>query len=53
MLEAGMNEANDALDSDWSSSSDGNRHDYQFLRSDAPSMIFKAMLSQFRKENGI
>jgi len=49
-LDAGMDAADDALDSNYSSDIYGNRYDYSYLRSDAPSEIWKAMLAQMRKE---
>lgn len=43
-LDAGMSVASDCLDSDYSSDVVGGRHEYSVLRSDAPSMIWKAMI---------
>lgn len=52
MLDAGMSAGSDALDSDWSSDADGNRHDYSYLRSDGPSIIWRAMLDAALTEEG-
>lgn len=45
----GIATADDCLDHDWDSGSDGESHNsYTTLRSDAPQVIFKTMLSAMR-----
>ena len=45
VIEAGIVEAENCKDSDWDSGPDGEQHNsYEYLRSDAPATIFKAML---------
>lgn len=51
MLDKGMDAALEAMDSDWSSDADGNRHDYSYLRSDAPAAIWQAMIDAAIEEN--
>lgn len=50
MLDAGMDAANDALDSDYSSTADGDRDNYSYLRSDAPAKIWAAMVAAFGEQ---
>lgn len=51
MIEAGIAAAENCLDHDWDSGCDGEGYNsYTTLRSDAPSIIWKAMCEAYDKE---
>lgn len=53
MAEAGIAKKDDCIDSDWDSGPDGESHNsYDTLRSDAPSIIWQAMITAALAENG-
>lgn len=52
-LSDGMDVAENCMDEDYSSNGDGDREYYTTLRSDAPFRVYRAMLTQLRKEAGI
>jgi hypothetical protein len=51
MLDAGMSAAEDCKDSDWDSGGDGEGYySYEYFRSDAAAVIFKAMVEVALKQ---
>jgi hypothetical protein len=53
MAEAGATTLDDCTVSDWGSTPDGGREDYTYVNSDAPGLIWKAMIDAALADAGV